>query len=115
MKRTLNDNYHNQTQPFSLNPRQLRSRLAQFTIIDARSWMEYLLGHIPGARYLSQSSILEEIPKDELIVVTCLSGHRSLATARWLVEQGYFKVYNLQGGIMTWQQLGYPLQRGNNP
>ncbi|BAY22485.1 rhodanese domain protein [Calothrix sp. NIES-2100] len=115
MKRTLNDNQQNQTQPFGLSARQLQSRQAQFVIIDARSWMEYVLGHIPGARYLSQSSILKEIPQDQLIVVTCLSGHRSLATARWLIEQGYSKVYNLQGGIMTWQQLGYPLQRGNNP
>lgn len=96
-----------------LSPTQLRSRQNQLLIIDVRDWLEYWLGHIPGARRLNQKRILKEIAKDQAIAVTCLSGHRSAIIAQWLVTQGYRQVYNLKGGTLAWQHVGYPLQRGN--
>lgn len=99
--------------PISLTPNQLKSRQNQLMIIDVRGWVEYWLGHIPGAKRYSQNRILKDIPKDQALVLTCLSGHRSAIAAQWLVSQGYRQVYNLKGGTMAWQQLGYPLQRGN--
>lgn len=101
------------TNPVLLTPAQLKSRQDQLMIIDVRGWMEYWMGHIPGAQRFNQTRILQDIPKDQAIVLTCLSGHRSAITAQWLVSQGYRQVYNLKGGTMAWQQMGYPLQRGN--
>ncbi|MBI4781693.1 MAG: rhodanese-like domain-containing protein [Oscillatoriophycideae cyanobacterium NC_groundwater_1537_Pr4_S-0.65um_50_18] len=102
-----------QTQnPVSLVPAQLKSRRNQLLVIDIRGWLEYWMGHIPGAQRLSCNRILKDIPKDQPIAITCLSGHRSAIAAQWLVTQGYCQVYNLQGGLLAWQGAGYAVQRG---
>ncbi|QIZ70706.1 rhodanese-like domain-containing protein [Oxynema aestuarii] len=98
----------------TLTPSQLKSRKQQLEIIDARGFLEYLFGHIPGAKRMSRDRILQELPKDRAIVVTCMSGARSAALGHWLVAQGYQKVYNLQGGCMGWQQSGYGLKQGRS-
>jgi rhodanese-related sulfurtransferase len=96
-----------------LTPAQLKSRQSQLQVIDVRGWLEYVLGHVPGAQRMNQNHILKNIPKDQAIALTCLSGHRSAIAAQWLIDQGYQQVYSLQGGTLAWQQMGYPLQRGN--
>jgi rhodanese-related sulfurtransferase len=98
-----------------LTPSQMQSRQSQLSIMDARSWLEYLTGHIPGAQLFDRDRVLAEIPKDRPIAVACLSGHRSVPVAQWLVEQGYSQVYNLQGGLMAWKNEGYPVKGGNQP
>lgn len=101
--------------PVSLTSAQLKSQQNQLFVIDVRGWLEYWMGHIPGAQRLSQKSILKDIAKDQPIAITCLSGHRSAIAAQWLVSQGYQQVYNLQGGLLAWQSAGYSVQRGNRP
>lgn len=101
--------------PLPLTAKQLQSRQAQLVLIDVRSWLEYVLGHIPGARHLSRRAILNQIPQDQPIVVNCLSGHRSAIAAQWLVKQGYQQVYDLQGGVLAWQASGYSLRKGLAP
>jgi rhodanese-related sulfurtransferase len=98
-----------------LTPAQLKSRQNRFLVIDVRGWLEYVMGHIPGAQRLSRDRILKDIPKDQAIAITCLSGHRSAIAAQWFVTQGYQQVYNLQGGLLAWQSAGHPVQRGNRP
>lgn len=101
--------------PILLTPTQLQARRSQLLIVDVRGWIEYLMGHIPGAQCFSRHRILKEIPKDQPIALTCLSGQRSSAAAQWLVSQGYHQVYNLQGGLMAWENARYPVQRGLRP
>jgi hydroxyacylglutathione hydrolase len=100
------------SQLIALTPAQLQTRQAQLTVVDVRGWLEYVMGHIPAARRLSRNQILKQIPKDQAIAVTCLSGSRSQMAAQWLISQGYQKVYNLQGGLFAWSQAGYPVKRG---
>ncbi len=80
-----------------------------------RGWLEYWMGHIPTAQRFSRNRILKDIPKEQAIAITCLSGHRSAIAAQWFVTQGYRQVYNLQGGLLAWQSAGYPVQCGNRP
>jgi rhodanese-related sulfurtransferase len=101
--------------PVLLTPVQLKSQQHQLLVIDVRGWFEYWMGHIPEAQRLNRDRILKDIPKDQAIAVTCLSGHRSAIAAQWLVTQGYRQVYNLQGGLMAWQGAGYTVHRGNRP
>ncbi|MBP0001734.1 MAG: rhodanese-like domain-containing protein [Cyanobacteria bacterium SID2] len=96
----------------SLTPAQLHTKQEQMHVVDVRGMVEYMFGHIPGSKRLSLERILREIPQDEPIAVTCLSGMRSQAVANVLVQKGYQKVYNLQGGCMAWQRAGYTLQSG---
>jgi hydroxyacylglutathione hydrolase len=74
------------TKPAPLTPTQLKSQKQKLIIIDVRSWLEYLMGHIEGAQRLNRSRILKEIPKNQAIAVVCLSGHRSLPVAHWLAK-----------------------------
>jgi rhodanese-related sulfurtransferase len=103
------------TKPKSLTPSQLKSQQEKLLILDVRSGLEYLMGHIPSAQRISRSRILKDIPKSQAIAVACLSGHCSLPVAQWLVGQGYPQVYTLQGGLMAWKSQGYPTKMGNQP
>jgi rhodanese-related sulfurtransferase len=54
---------------------------------------------------------LDQLPadKDARLVVYCRSGSMSATAARTLVELGYTDVWNLDGGMIGWKQVGYPL------
>ncbi|MGC9502237.1 rhodanese-like domain-containing protein [Baaleninema sp.] len=95
-----------------LSPAQLEARQDQLEVVDIRGIIEYMFGHVPGAKRMSLARILKDIPKDQPIAVTCLSGMRSQSVANVLVQKGYQKVYNLQGGCMAWQRAGYGLKAG---
>ena len=43
---------------------------------------------------------LSEIPKDKDLLVYCRSGKRSMAASKFLVENGYTRVFNIEGGIL---------------
>ncbi len=53
---------------------------------------------------------LGEIPKDEEIVMVCLSGERSLKTTYFLMNAGYEKVFNMRDGIIKWASKGFPVK-----
>ncbi|MDP3180012.1 MAG: FAD-dependent oxidoreductase, partial [Spirochaetaceae bacterium] len=75
--------------------------------LDVREPVEFELGALPGAINIPLGLIREriaELPKDKTIHVYCLSGIRSHAALRILVQNG-FTVKNLDGGYKTWQCL----------
>ena len=47
----------------------------------------------------------EELDKGKTVAVYCRSGRRSAEAAGWLAGQGY-KVIDLKGGILEWQERG---------
>ena len=83
-------------------------------ILDVRTPQEYADGHIDGAKNIDIQSdnfpqIAEkELSKDSAILVYCRSGRRSMAAAEQLAKLGY-KVVNLKGGILEWQEAGLPV------
>jgi rhodanese-related sulfurtransferase len=46
---------------------------------------------------------MDEIPKDQQIILACASGNRSQKAAVLLRNGGYEQVANLEGGIEAWQ------------
>jgi len=54
---------------------------------------------------------LDRLPADKAarIVLYCRSGHMSTITAQALVKRGYTDVWNLEGGMIAWEQAGYRL------
>ena len=61
--------------------------------------------------YNEMEANLGRLPSDKgaRIALYCRSGSMSATAARVLVKQGYTNVFNLDGGIIGWQQAGYPV------
>lgn len=54
---------------------------------------------------------LDRLPadKDAKVVLYCRSGSMSAIAARELVRSGYTNVWNLDGGMIGWQEAGHPI------
>lgn len=54
---------------------------------------------------------LDKLPKDKSakIIVYCMSDRMSNIAARELVKLGYTDVLNLEGGMISWKDSGYPI------
>jgi len=51
----------------------------------------------------------EQLIPDADIVVFCASGMRSLLAARTMMEMGFNRVRNLEGGFTAWRNRGGPI------
>jgi rhodanese-related sulfurtransferase len=82
-------------------------------LIDVREDDEFAAGHIPEATLIplgQLSSRLNEIPKDKTVVAVCRSGNRS-GQATQLLRQAGFDAHNMDGGMISWEQAGFDIQR----
>lgn len=79
----------------------------QITIIDIREADLFKNDHIQGSINYQIEEILnkpELVPKNTDVLIVCENGNNSLAVIDFLEEtHQYKKVYNLKGGIQTWQ------------
>ena len=81
-------------------------------IIDVRTSQEFNSGHIIDATNIDFYSEdftdkLKIVRKDVPIYVYCRSGGRSSSAANKMEKLGFTKVYNMLGGIGSWQSEGY--------
>ncbi|HUV81657.1 MAG TPA: rhodanese-like domain-containing protein [archaeon] len=86
----------------------------EYFILDVRTREEYDAGHIANAILIPSTDIsgrLDEVLKDMPILVYCRSGSRSAIASQELIDNGYADVYNMEGGIVAWQNAGYPVQK----
>jgi thioredoxin 1 len=88
-------------------------------LLDVRTENEFKNGHIANAGQLDFyapdfRSRLLLLPKDQPIYIYCLTGSRSRNAAQLLSLNGYSKVYNLQRGIMEWNQQSLPVVNDPN-
>jgi len=81
----------------------------QLTVIDVREPSEYCdkAGHIPGSlNYPWRSGVLQneyrQLPAESPILVVCRSGNRSHQAAAFLRSKGFSQVYDMLGGMRTW-------------
>lgn len=83
-------------------------------LLDVRTRSEYKNGHISNSGQLNYYTFdfkkkLLLLPKDEPIYLYCNTGYRSERAAKYLVENGYKNVYNLEHGIMDWELQNLPV------
>ena len=86
--------------------------------IDVREDKEYSEGHLLGSVHIPLGQLLDRI--DELdkyrqkpVIVGCRSGNRSAMGCARLRKAGFEQVYNLQGGILAWQNVNLPIEHGD--
>lgn len=75
-------------------------------ILDVRTVGEFAAGHLPGSVNIPLSELaarVGELDEDGRIVVVCGSGIRSVQGAEVLLDAGCSDVYNLAGGLLTWE------------
>ena len=73
-------------------------------LIDVQLENDYYRSHLYGSINIPVENIANEIANvtnstDEVLVVYCLKGIRSVAACDILTRLGYINVYNIQGGI----------------
>ena len=79
-------------------------------LIDVRNDDEVMRGVIPGATYVTLSSIpsIDLSPlENETVVFYCHAGIRSAQAAGFVAEQINATIYNLRGGILAWANAGF--------
>lgn len=89
---------------------------ADVIVIDVRTQEEYSDGHIDGSILLPVDTVRRKIvsvipDKTQKIFVHCRSGMRSTKATKEMLKLGYTNVHNLQGGIIAWEQLGFPVKK----
>jgi len=74
-------------------------------LLDVREPREFAHCHIEGAISMPMASVparIRELDPDRDIVVICHHGMRSRQVALYLQQQGFAKLYNLDGGVAAW-------------
>jgi rhodanese-related sulfurtransferase len=83
-------------------------------IVDVREPSEFEAGHIDGALLAPLGNVEEKlaaVEKGREIVLVCRSGNRSGKAYRRLEARGYTNLTNLEGGMVAWQKLEYPVTK----
>jgi rhodanese-related sulfurtransferase len=99
-----------------VEPRTALVHLGSVRIVDVREPHEFTgdLGHIRGAELVPLNSVggaASRWARDEALLLVCRSGGRSGRAAAALAQAGFTKVYNLNGGMLAWNDAGLPVER----
>jgi len=95
----------------------LHSKVTKAFMIDVRTPEEFIgeLGHIPGSTLIEMGPELESYlatgDRDLEIVFVCRTGNRSGRVTAFAQNMGYKNTINLQGGMIRWNELGFPIEK----
>lgn len=81
-----------------------KDKKAKAIFVDVRTPEEVAQGTVAGSLNIPLQQIqarYSELPKDKNLLVFCRSGKRSRAASDFLTQQGYTKVYNVDGGFLA--------------
>ncbi len=77
-------------------------------LLDVREPHEVALCAIAGSQRIPMQQIpaqMGALPRDQLILVHCHHGGRSMRVTQFLRANGFTQVSNVAGGIDTWAEL----------
>jgi rhodanese-related sulfurtransferase len=83
--------------------------------LDVRTLEEWNEYHAPDTTLIPLDQLaarVNEVPKDQQIVVVCRSGNRSQSGRDILLQAGFTNVTSMAGGLSTWRDKGYPVTTG---
>jgi rhodanese-related sulfurtransferase len=90
---------------------------AGLVLLDVRTPAEVEAGHLPGAEDIDFRSghfadEIDTLDREATYLIYCRTANRSGLAFDWMKEMGFEKVYDMQGGIRLWEELGYPICGG---
>jgi rhodanese-related sulfurtransferase len=97
-----------QSEPFEIDPADLRERLASDdppVVLDVREPWEIQIGALEGALAIPLGDLparVTEVPRDRPVAIMCHHGARSARATAWLRGQGFARATNVAGGIDAW-------------
>ncbi len=99
-----------------VSPQEVFENAANLTLVDVREPSEYAaeLGHIESAKFIILRTLPENlisIPTDKPVVFVCRSGGRSAQASSFAQAKGLKNTYNMQGGMILWNQLQLPTKK----
>lgn len=78
-------------------------------VIDVRTSAEVSQGYIKGTDIFADingddfEAQISKLDTAKSYIIYCRSGSRSSSAANYMVSKGFKKVYNLEGGILSWK------------
>jgi len=84
-------------------------------LLDVRTPEEWQEVHVPNTTLIPLNELesrLNELPRNQEIVVLCRSGNRSQQGRDILLNAGFPSVTSVAGGIKQWSASGYPTTSG---
>lgn len=80
-------------------------------LVDVRTPEEYKEGYIKNAQNIDFKSPtfdedINKLDKTKPVILYCKSGKRSAKCSKKLLEAGFEKIYELEGGITEWKYKG---------
>ena len=84
-------------------------------ILDVRQPEEWNEFHVPDSTLIPLAELasrVDELPKDQEIVIVCRSGNRSAQGRDILLNAGFTQVTSMAGGLTQWKAARYPTVSG---
>lgn len=102
-----------------ITPSQLKQMLdtgEPIVLLDVREPFEWEISNLAryGARLIPMGDVpsrIDEMKRTDPVVVYCRTGARSDLIARYLIMNGFERVWNLDGGINGWARTEDPAMR----
>ena len=87
---------------------------SDFVILDVRTPAEFAAGHIENAILVdyeapSFRSEVNKLDKSKTYLVYCRTARRSGEAVVIMQELGFQRLYDMSGGIVEWNNAGYPV------
>ena len=87
-------------------------------VVDVRTPEEYTKGYVKGAKNINWNDAgfeteINKLDKSKAVFVYCLGGGRSAAATKKMKDLGFKEIYDMQGGMMAWNNAGKPVVNTN--
>jgi rhodanese-related sulfurtransferase len=84
-------------------------------LVDVRTPDEYQVGHIKNSQNIDFNSPtfdddISKLDKTKPVMLYCKGGARSAKCSQKLLEAGFIKIYDLEGGITQWTFKGLDIE-----
>jgi len=101
-----------------VSPQDFKEKLdsGEFILVDIRTPKEFDAEKISGAiniDFYNQNfeDEVDSLDKSKKYLYYCRTGHRSGLAGNLAEKLGFNEVYELEGGITKWKELGYPTEK----